>query len=325
MADPQSTSPAMHLVRRRPNFAAMPYELVDDETISPQAKTIYVILDRYADYVTGATFVGKDRVAAKAGFKKPDSIDKYLRELKTKGWITWERRWKRATSQRDENNRTIFEYSASPGKGFEPTTNLYVVNDRVEPPAFIGGGVPATGGTPVPATGGVPVPATGGTNKNQVNENQVYQKDIAESGDSATGKPTVRIKYPPEFNALWNMYPKRTGSKKRAYAQYQKALKRVSYEELQTAIHDLSDWVKRNHKDPKYVVDAERWFRDDRWDDELIDEQPHQNAPRRPNTMEAWLGIPEGTLGQQGTFGGFDALRDNTIDGQVIDQKELGR
>lgn len=138
-------------------------------------------------------------------------------------------------------------------------------------------------------------------------------------------KPTGRIKYPPEFNALWDAYPKRTGSKKRAYAQYQKAVKRVSYEELRTAIHALSEWVRRNHKDPKYVVDAERWFRDDRWDDELIDEQARQNSPRRTNTVEAWLGIPEGALGGQGTFGGFDTLRDNTIDGQVIDQRELGR
>ena len=160
------------VTRRRPNFAAMPYELVDDETISAQAKTVYVILDRFADYETGATFVGKARIARMCGYSKPDSVDRYLNELRDKGWITWSRRWRKNTGKKRVDGRFVYEYSYSSGPGFEPTTSLYIVNDRVALPELSGEGIPPTAGIGTPPTAGGPIPPTAGTNENQVNENQ---------------------------------------------------------------------------------------------------------------------------------------------------------
>ena len=162
----------MAVVRRRPNFAAAPYELVDDETISGQAKTVYVILDRFANYDSGATFVGKDRIARLCGYAKADSVDRYLNELRDKGWISWSRRWKKDTGRKGADGRIVYEYSYSSGKGFEPTTSLYIVNDRVEAPKLSGEGIPPTAGIGVPPTAGRPIPPTAGTNENHLNENQ---------------------------------------------------------------------------------------------------------------------------------------------------------
>ena len=165
----------MAMTRQRPNFAAAPYELVDDETISPQAKAVYLVMDRHADYKTGATFVGKDRVARKCGYSKPDSIDRYLKELKDKGWISWKRRWRRSTGKVDASGRPVYEYSDSTGEGFEPTTNLYTVHDRVATPSTAGIPVPPTAGIGIPPAAGGPVPPTAGTNEKQLNENQLNE------------------------------------------------------------------------------------------------------------------------------------------------------
>ena len=198
----------MAITRQRPNFAAAPHELVDDETISPQAKTIYLILDRHADYKSGTTFVGKERVAKKCGYSKPDSIDRYLNELREKGWLSWRRRWRRSTGKMDSSGRPVYEYSFSAGEGFEPTTNLYTVNDRVTGPRTGDIPVPATGGQGYPSAEGQPVPATRGTNENQVNENQVNENQRGASAPAADAPPpTPRKKLAHELPENWRPDP----------------------------------------------------------------------------------------------------------------------
>lgn len=123
------------------------------------------------------------------------------------------------------------------------------------------------------------------------------------------------------FDEFWSVVPKKVG-KRAAERAWEKAIKNTSPDVI-------IEGMKRYRDDPNrsdaFTKNPQGWLNDGRWMDDPLPARGEERAPRRSNTMEAWLGIPEGTLDQQEAFGGFDALRDNTIDGQVIDQKELGR
>lgn len=215
----------MGITRRRPSFAAAPYGLVDDETISAQAKAVYLVLDRYADYETGATFVGKDRVAKKCGFSKTESIDRYLHELREKGWLSWKRRWRRPTGEVGPSGRPVYKYSFSPGEGFEPTTNLYTVHDRVGIPPTEEVPTSPTGEVPVPPAEGEPYPPTAGTNENQVNENQVNENQegaiapVADATPPAAGAPADSKKEPHQLPRDWQPDNKLWAAMSKKYPQ----------------------------------------------------------------------------------------------------------
>lgn len=290
----------MSVVKSRPHFAAVPYGLVDDETISPQAKAVYMVLDRHADYGSGATFVGKDRIARKCGYAKASSVDRYLAELRDKGWLSWRRRWRRTTDQVDAAGRPVHEYSYSPGDGYEPATNLYVVHDRPTVPAVGGTPVPAAGDTPIPSTGGTPVPAAGGTNKNQVNENQVDENQTPpnpQGGSAVTGAggaqaqpsllPETTTPAAPsltdEFDAWWQQVPRKK-AKADARKAFKAARKKATLQQLVDGLEASMRQWQAEGRDVSKIPYPATWLRAESW----LDEHDQWQAPQQQQQRRMW-------------------------------------
>lgn len=307
--------PDVAVQRKRLPFATVPHALVDDETISPQAKAAYLVLDRYADSRDSSTFVGKDRLARKLGMKKPSSVDRYLTELRDAGWLEWHRRWKRKVV---DDAGTRWEYSLEPGEGFEPATNLYVLNDEPtvsparEQPVSPRGEQPvsANGDTGVSANGDTGISAGRDTNKNQVIKNQ-DNKNQTNVGLQPTSAPADqaqpllvveeqpaprkrhRPNYPDDFEAWWQVFPNHRGSKKEAYGQWDKALERAPLDTIMAATRELSAYVEAGHMDAQFVKHGVRWLKYDGWESELEwpapPETPQQYARR---VFEEYRGTP---------------------------------
>ena len=88
-------------------FTQIPNFILEDSTIDPGAKLVYVLLLKYA-WEKDKVFPGQDRLAADAGLSR-SSVSEKIQKLKKKGWIEIERR----------------------GLG---RTNIYKVNFRVKTP-----------------------------------------------------------------------------------------------------------------------------------------------------------------------------------------------
>lgn len=74
-------------------------------------------------------------------------------------------------------------------------------------------------------------------------------------------QPPRRVKYSPEFEALWQIMPR--GEKKKGYEQYRKAVPhRTTHAHLMDA---LLDYVAEVDED-RFRAHLFRWIRDDYWD-----------------------------------------------------------
>lgn len=291
----------MPITRMRPNFAAVPYELVDDESISPQAKAVYMVLDRYADYNSGATFVGKGTIAKKCGYSKPDSIAPYLNELREKGWVSWHRRWKRDTGKRTDRNRIIYEYSGSPGDGFEPTTNLYVINDRVP--------VPPTAGAGAPPAAGQPIPPTAGTNENQVNENQVNENQERANAPVADATPPPIPKKSRKKPALplpadWEPSERTVTAMTEECPNVDQASELLSFRD---------HWWSKDERRASWDATYRNWIRRAaKW----AKPAPKQHSTASTNEYEDWFGRPANPQPQ-------NQSNPEIFGGDVIDHQEI--
>lgn len=94
--------------------------------------------------------------------------------------------------------------------------------------------------------------------------------------------------YTAEFDAWWSLYPRKIG-KRKAFAEFQRAKKRVGLEQLTAGVKAYAASVRG--KDPQYIVYAERWLSSGRYDDDLKGEsqdgQPSPGSkhdPRHPVT-----------------------------------------
>jgi uncharacterized protein YdaU (DUF1376 family) len=92
--------------------------------------------------------------------------------------------------------------------------------------------------------------------------------------DTDTDTDTLHVQL---FEQFWKTFPRHEGSKAKAKEQYEKALQKVSHEELLGAVNRLV----ASKPDPKYIKHAERWLRDERWNDEI---QPSGSIPANQAT-----------------------------------------
>ena len=110
----------------------------------------------------------------------------------------------------------------------------------------------------------------------------------------ATGqtKPK-RTTYPQAFNAWWSAYPKhKNGSKKSAYAEWQRATKIIDA----TDLHRLTEAYAANPgvSSVDYCPDAHRWLRGRRW--ETVTETDHRvtDSHQQPReTIADWGASPQ--------------------------------
>ncbi len=70
-----------------PTWAAVPYALIDDETLSCQAKALYLVLARHANFKTGEAYPSYETLGAKAGIKSTATVAKALKELVAGGYV----------------------------------------------------------------------------------------------------------------------------------------------------------------------------------------------------------------------------------------------
>jgi len=71
-----------------------------------------------------------------------------------------------------------------------------------------------------------------------------------------------------EFEAVWNLYPRKQG-KKNAQAAFERARKKgVDYQIIEDGVKRYADHIKREHTPMTYVKQGDTWFRGECWDDD---------------------------------------------------------
>lgn len=112
----------------------------------PVALALYVILVEYADGDTRQAFPSRAELAAQLGFKKADTVDRYLDMLKACGVLTIVPRYKNK-----DGVRSLERSEAFPMR----TSSLYIVHDHAR-------GVPPRNGQGVPPGSGQGYPLQAG-------------------------------------------------------------------------------------------------------------------------------------------------------------------
>ncbi|MFM1724041.1 helix-turn-helix domain-containing protein [Rhodococcus sp. PAM 2766] len=119
----------------------IPFE-VFDSGISSHAFKLFAFIGKFADSATGEAWPSRAVLAKGLGMSKPDSVDKYLRELESAGLLKVQHRWK------DTSGNVAFERSDTHR---ERTSSLITLLRGY--PRGGGKGAPVTGGRVPPAAG----------------------------------------------------------------------------------------------------------------------------------------------------------------------------
>lgn len=91
-------------------YAAVPNWLVDDETIHPHDKLVYLIMQRHADKF-GATFPGVKRMSSKLGISE-SSVKRAIQRLMTLGLLEVVQQ-KRYGGKKSEDQSTVYKIHSS--------------------------------------------------------------------------------------------------------------------------------------------------------------------------------------------------------------------
>lgn len=88
------------------------------------------------------------------------------------------------------------------------------------------------------------------------------------------------------FDGFWQAYPRKT-AKGAARIAYIKALKKAHWQILLTAAQDLANQKGRENK---YTPHASTWLNQERWEDELIQENASisKSEANRLNFLNKW-------------------------------------
>jgi uncharacterized protein YdaU (DUF1376 family) len=104
-------------------------------------------------------------------------------------------------------------------------------------------------------------------------------------GDATRQDKTRESKkeYTSDFLELWNIYPRKDGSKSDAFKSYQKAVKETAHE---TIIAGLKKYAEANRgKDVQYIAHATTWLNGKRWEAEYAS-QPAKRGEIKRNVAE---------------------------------------
>lgn len=137
--------------------------------------------------------------------------------------------------------------------------------------------------------GGVTVTPEDDSNK-IVSLNSIRDTSLSITHNSYTSSSSgVRNAHPDdteEFVTFWNAYPRKV-AKGAARQAFKRALKKVDYHEIMTALADFRRVMAE--KDKQYIPHAATWLNQERWEDEIEDISPAQktNADRL-NEILGW-------------------------------------
>ncbi|AWB84817.1 hypothetical protein [Corynebacterium liangguodongii] len=139
--------------------------------------------------------------------------------------------------------------------------------------------------------------------------NRVLEPDPAESiPDTSRG-------YPDGFERWWATYPRRVGKRKAFEAWYRAIGTRVNIGDLQAATERFAAWHAQEGTDERYIPHPTTWLGRDGWHDDL--------TPRRKQGPAARLSDEQVLMRVLGPNGNSNAP-DGFVDGQVINQKQIG-
>ena len=118
--------------------------------------------------------------------------------------------------------------------------------------------------------------------------NRVTGENTCSSNDERDPKPDA---YPQSFEDWWQLYPNKAG-KRKAYPEWQRALKRITPEELNRHTQILADFHKQEGTPKKFIPHPKTWLGRDGWDDELTPRN-QQSAPGRMSNAETFRQLRE--------------------------------
>ena len=104
-----------------------------------------------------------------------------------------------------------------------------------------------------------------------------------------------------QFNALWDIYPRKE-RKNDAFKAYSKAIKKgVEHTTIQNGLKSYIEYVKANQTETKYIKQGGTWFNQECWNDEYtIDSNPKTNYSNYPTKPKGYVEpLPDWLFRQQ--------------------------
>jgi hypothetical protein len=103
--------------------------------------------------------------------------------------------------------------------------------------------------------------------RNATVTSRLPEADTETQSEKKVRKNICRISYPPEFENLEKKYPRRDGSKEKAFESYQAALKRgIDHGRLESGVRAYADYVARERTENRHIAHFTTWLNQSRWE-----------------------------------------------------------
>ena len=136
-------------------------------------------------------------------------------------------------------------------------------------------------------------------------------------------QPSIDHPSADRFEEFWEVVPKKVG-KQAAKKAWVKAIKATDPDVIIAGMKQYRDDPNRSDA---FTKNPQGWLNDGRWEDDPLPARAESHPGKKANTVENWLGLPEGSLDGRNPFSSdpfADPYADHgVIDGTVIEQKEL--
>lgn len=103
----------------------------------------------------------------------------------------------------------------------------------------------------------------GDRKKTETNTNQKKDKEIKK----VKQKKDTPAGYAPEFLDFWEKYPRRDGSKAKAFEIYRSAIEKgISHERIESSVRAYAEYVAREGTETRHIAHATTWLSQSRWE-----------------------------------------------------------
>lgn len=97
--------------------------------------------------------------------------------------------------------------------------------------------------------------------------------------DKSNLTPKAPKDYSDDFENLWLIYPRKDGSKKKAYESYKAAIRSgVGHARIESGVRAYADYVRAERMEQRYIAHATTWLNQGRWE---ADYSAKQAEPRK--------------------------------------------
>lgn len=93
-----------------------------------------------------------------------------------------------------------------------------------------------------------------------------YQDDAPERERETYSKETEK-EYTSDFENLWLLYPRKDGSKAKAFESYKKALKEgIDHGRIESGVRAYAEYIAREGTENKHIAHCTTWLNQSRWE-----------------------------------------------------------